>query len=144
MGGPRQQPDPPAAVTFAFSPGCEADLKPPPLLLKATLKMADRLRGKPEVPPATPAGGGDADQPLVPGLKPDFNSDLNSERPLRSIVKSISWRVIGTLDTVLISWLVTGEVTLALSIGSIELFTKMFLYFLHERLWNAMRWGRDA
>ena len=115
------------------------------MLLETTLKMADRLRGKPEAPPPpTAAEGADADAPLVPGLKPDFNSDLNSERPLRSIVKSISWRVIGTLDTVLISWLVTGEVTLALSIGSIELFTKMFLYFLHERLWNAMRWGRDA
>ena len=118
--------------------------------------MADRLRGKPSPPPAPTAEelarrarvaeAADAaeDAPLVPGLKPDFSSDLNSERPLRSIVKSISWRVIGTIDTVLISWFITGEVTLALSIGSIELFTKMVLYFLHERLWNAMRWGRDA
>ena len=126
------------------------------MLLKATLKMADRLRGKPNPPPAPTAeeisrrarvaevGDGPNDAPLVPGLKPDFASDVNSERPLRSIVKSISWRVIGTIDTVLISWFITGEVTLALSIGSIELFTKMVLYFLHERLWNAMRWGRDA
>ena len=115
------------------------------MLPKATLDMADRLRGTSEAPTSAPPGeGADAETPLVPGLKPDFSSDLRSERPLRSIVKSISWRVIGTLDTVLISWLVTGEVTLALSIGSIELFTKMVLYFLHERLWNAMRWGRDA
>lgn len=83
------------------------------------------------------------DEPLVPGLKPDFAADRQSEKPLRSIVKSISWRIIGTLDTVFISWLVTGEIGLALSIGSVELFTKMILYFLHERLWNAMSWGKD-
>lgn len=111
------------------------------LLFKATLKMANRLRGKPAQPTAGEAQE-DKDAPLIPGLKPDFRSDLNTERPLRSIVKSISWRVIGTVDTVVISYFVTGEVALALSIGSIELFTKMFLYFLHERLWNAMRWGR--
>ena len=113
--------------------------------------MADRLRGKPEPPPPRPiqrpsgvrATDEDAGSPpLIPGLKPDFDSDLNAERPLRSIVKSISWRIIGTIDTVVISYFVTGEVTLALSIGSIELFTKMVLYFFHERLWNAMRWGR--
>ena len=122
------------------------------MLFSATLKMADRLRGKSEAKPppgyvgARPSGvrdlGGDGNAPLVPGLKPDFDSDLNTERPLRSVVKSISWRVIGTIDTVVISYFVTGEVTLALSIGSIELFTKMALYFFHERLWNAMRWGR--
>ncbi len=88
-------------------------------------------------------GAAPPDGPLIPGLKPDFESDIRSERPLRSIAKSISWRIIGTLDTILISWLVTGEITLALSIGSVELFTKMFLYFLHERLWNAMSWGKN-
>ncbi|UMB60243.1 DUF2061 domain-containing protein [Lutibacter sp. A80] len=66
----------------------------------------------------------------------------DSEKPLRSIVKTISWRVIGTLDTVLISWLVTGHIALALSIGSIELITKMVLYFFHERIWNKIKWGK--
>jgi len=66
----------------------------------------------------------------------------DSEKPLRSIVKTISWRVVGTLDTVLISWLVTGHIALALSIGSIELVTKMVLYFLHERIWNKIKWGK--
>ena len=61
-----------------------------------------------------------------------FAEDRNySEKPVRSILKSISWRMIGTIDTILISWLITGEVTLALSIGIIELFTKMVLYFFH-------------
>lgn len=118
------------------------------MLLYVTRKLAERLRGRSTSTPPPPAADGanvhGADAPLVPGLKPDFQSDLSAERPLRSIVKSISWRVIGTVDTVVISYFVTGEVTLALSIGSIELFTKMILYFLHERIWNAMRWGRDV
>ena len=61
---------------------------------------------------------------------------------LRSLVKTVSWRFLGTLDTVLISYLVTGAFFLALSIGSIELLTKMILYYLHERLWNKIKWGR--
>jgi len=66
----------------------------------------------------------------------------NSEKPLRSVIKTISWRVIGTLDTILISWLITGHIALALSIGSIELITKMVLYFFHERIWNKIKWGK--
>lgn len=58
----------------------------------------------------------------------------------KSLVKSISWRVLGTLDTIVISWILTGELTLALSIGSIEVFTKLFLYYAHERFWNIIKW----
>jgi uncharacterized membrane protein len=61
----------------------------------------------------------------------------------RSLVKTISWRIIGTFDTVLISWLITGTLTLALSIGAIELITKMILYYGHERLWTGIKWGRN-
>lgn len=67
---------------------------------------------------------------------------ISSEDSLRSILKSISWRAIGTLDTIIISFFITGEVSLALSIGSIELVTKMVLYFFHERLWNLIKWGK--
>ncbi|PKH52402.1 hypothetical protein CXF68_17610 [Tenacibaculum sp. Bg11-29] len=72
----------------------------------------------------------------------NYKSDKNSENPWRSFVKSVSWRVIGTIDTVLISWLITGELALAFSIGSIELITKMVLYFFHERIWNKIKWGK--
>ena len=74
--------------------------------------------------------------------KTSFEKDKTTEKPIRSIVKSISWRVIGTLDTILISWLVTGALTIAFSIGAIELITKMVLYFFHERVWNAIKWGK--
>ena len=64
------------------------------------------------------------------------------EKPYRSIVKSISWRALGTFDTIIISYLIIGELKFALSIGGVELFTKMFLYFLHERTWNRINFGR--
>jgi len=53
----------------------------------------------------------------------------------RHLAKTISWRVIGTLDTMFISWIVTGSWEWGLAIGGIEVFTKMILYFLHERIW---------
>jgi uncharacterized membrane protein len=74
--------------------------------------------------------------------KSKFEEDKTSEKPIRSIAKAISWRVIGTLDTLLISYLLTGEVTIAASIASIDFITKMFLYFFHERLWNKINWGK--
>ncbi len=64
------------------------------------------------------------------------------EKPHRSMVKTISWRTIGTLDTILISWLVVGNVNFAVTIGGVELFTKMILYFFHERAWNKINFGR--
>lgn len=71
-----------------------------------------------------------------------YTKDRSSDSPKRSIAKSISWRIVGTMDTILISWFVTGTLTLAFSIGMIELVTKMALYFFHERLWNNIKWGR--
>lgn len=66
----------------------------------------------------------------------------NDERITRSIAKTISWRLVGTLDTIIISWIITGEISMALSIGSIELVSKMLLYFFHERAWNKVKWGK--
>ena len=74
--------------------------------------------------------------------KRKYETDKKSERPIRSVAKAISWRVIGTLDTLLISYLLTGKVALAASIASIDFVTKMFLYFFHERLWNSIVWGK--
>ncbi len=52
-----------------------------------------------------------------------------------SLLKTLSWRIIGTLDTMLISYVLTGKLDIALSIGGIEVVTKMVLYYLHERAW---------
>ena len=50
----------------------------------------------------------------------------------RHIAKTISWRIIGTLDTIILSGIITGSLTLGLAIGGVEVVTKMILYFLHE------------
>lgn len=66
----------------------------------------------------------------------------HKESNSRSIAKAISWRTLGTLDTFLLSWLITGEWHLAAAIGGTEVITKMLLYYWHERLWNRIKWGR--
>ena len=53
----------------------------------------------------------------------------------RHLAKTITWRIVGTIDTILLSWLITGNFEVGLTIGGVEVFTKMFLYFIHERLW---------
>ena len=65
-----------------------------------------------------------------------------NESNKRSIAKAVSWRITGTLDTFLISWLITGEVLLASGIAATEVVTKIFLYWFHERIWNRVRWGK--
>lgn len=75
--------------------------------------------------------------------KKGFEADRKSERPIRSIVKAMSWRVVGTVDTMVISWFITGELSMALTIGSIEVITKMVLYYGHERIWNLIKWRKQ-
>jgi uncharacterized membrane protein len=60
----------------------------------------------------------------------------------RSFAKAVSWRITGTLDTVLLSWLITGSINLAAAIGITEVITKSLLYYLHERAWVRVRFGR--
>jgi len=67
---------------------------------------------------------------------------MAEEKHYRSLVKAISWRVTGTCDTILIAWLITGQVKAALGIGFVELFTKILLYYVHERVWNRLDFGR--
>jgi len=63
------------------------------------------------------------------------------EKPIRSVVKTISWRTLGTLDTMLVSYIITGSLAMAASIGGIEVVTKMILYYFHERTWNKLSFG---
>jgi uncharacterized membrane protein len=67
-----------------------------------------------------------------------------SDSQTRSLAKAISWRVTGTLDTFIISWLITGEPLLATAIAFTEIITKVFLYWGHERVWNKIKWEREA
>ncbi len=65
-----------------------------------------------------------------------------AERPIRSLAKALSWRVTGSIDTMLLSWLFTGDLSVAAAIGLTEVVTKMALYYLHERAWNRIPLGR--
>jgi uncharacterized membrane protein len=71
-----------------------------------------------------------------------FEDDKISDKPLRSVTKALSWRLIGTLDTLVVSYVVTGEIALATSIASVDFLTKLILYFFHERIWNKINWGK--
>lgn len=61
----------------------------------------------------------------------------------RSILKAISWRITGTLDTLIVSYLITGNLKIAAAIGGVEVFSKMILYYFHERIWNKSNFGRE-
>ena len=59
----------------------------------------------------------------------------------RTILKTISWRIVGTLDTMLLGWLITGSPLVGLKIGALELITKFVLYYIHERIWLKSKYG---
>ena len=56
------------------------------------------------------------------------------DKPIKSMLKSVSRRIVGTIDTMVISYFITGKITVAVSIGSVEVLTKTILYYFHERL----------
>jgi len=53
----------------------------------------------------------------------------------RHLAKAVTWRVTGTLDTMLIGWLITGSIEVGAMIGGLEVITKTVLYYFHERVW---------
>jgi uncharacterized membrane protein len=67
---------------------------------------------------------------------------LGAETHTRSIMKAVSWRTLGTLDTFAISWFMTGRLEIAGSIALLEVGTKLAWYYLHERVWAMVGWGR--
>lgn len=74
--------------------------------------------------------------------KSTYKEDSVGEKPIRSVAKALSWRVVGTLDTLVVSYILTGEISLAASIASVDFLTKLVLYFFHERIWNVIKWGK--
>jgi len=66
---------------------------------------------------------------------------LNDSRA-RSVIKTLTWRATGSGATFLISWLISGSWTVAGSIAGIQIIANTLLYYLHERVWNIVTWGR--
>ncbi|GAC1482009.1 MAG: hypothetical protein NVS2B11_07470 [Acetobacteraceae bacterium] len=73
------------------------------------------------------------------GLRPWL--DRVRERPWRSLAKAVSWRVTGSVDTVLLTLIVTGDARVSLAVGGFEVFTKLILYYVHERVWARVPLG---
>jgi uncharacterized membrane protein len=65
-----------------------------------------------------------------------------ADKHYRSLIKAVSWRLTGSVDTLIISFLITGRIKWALTISGVELFTKIALYYLHERIWDKLPFGR--
>jgi uncharacterized membrane protein len=62
----------------------------------------------------------------------------------RSLVKAVSWRIVGSLDTFIISWVVTGQLKYAGIILGVETFTKIAIYYGHEQFWAWLPWWRPV
>ena len=75
-------------------------------------------------------------------IKIKHKHHIHGETKRRSVVKALTWRVIASLDTTIIAYFVTGDITQAISIGGFEVITKMVIYFFHERAWNGIKWGK--
>ena len=64
------------------------------------------------------------------------------EQTKRSLLKTLTWRITASLDTFVIAWIITGDWKIGGSIAGIEVITKMIIYYLHERIWNKIKWGK--
>ena len=84
----------------------------------------------------------EAATPSTPPAEGVFKASVDSHA--RAVVKGVSWRVIGTLDTFLWSWLITHEPVKAGSIASTEIFTKVALFYLHERVWRVLKFAPNS
>lgn len=65
----------------------------------------------------------------------------NGDSKKRHIAKTVTWRIVGTVDTMLLAWFITGSPLTGLKIGMVEVVTKMVLYYLHERAWYKYDYG---
>jgi uncharacterized membrane protein len=65
------------------------------------------------------------------------------EKPVRSLLKAISWRIIATLTTTLLVFIFTGNLVISVGVGGSEFLLKIFIYYAHERLWNLFHYGRE-
>lgn len=65
-----------------------------------------------------------------------------ADKHYRSFLKAVSWRLTGSVDTMIISFLITGKIKWALTISGVEFFTKIVLFYVHERVWEKLPLGR--
>lgn len=66
------------------------------------------------------------------------------EKRVRSLAKTISWRIVATSTTILLVFLFTGNLVISASVGSLELLAKIVIYYVHERIWDMSNFGREV
>jgi adenylylsulfate kinase len=64
------------------------------------------------------------------------------EKRVRSLLKALSWRIVATLTTTLLVFIFTGDLVISLGVGGSEFLVKIFIYYVHERVWNLFHFGR--
>tara|TARA_B100000780_G_scaffold169755_1_gene118803 strand:+ start:74 stop:283 length:210 start_codon:yes stop_codon:yes gene_type:complete len=67
---------------------------------------------------------------------------MSADLKKRTLAKTMTWRITASLTTFLIAWILTGDLLIGASIGSIEAIAKIFLFYYHERIWNNINWGK--
>jgi uncharacterized membrane protein len=68
---------------------------------------------------------------------------MRVEKPVRSLLKAVSWRIIATLTTTLLVFVFTQNIVISVGVGGSEFFLKIFIYYLHERVWNHFPFGKE-
>ena len=66
------------------------------------------------------------------------------ESRARSVVKSLSWRVVATSTTIVLVYFFTGQVDVAVAVAGVEVVAKLTIFYFHERVWQAVAWGTIA
>ena len=82
--------------------------------------------------------------PVFIGEMEDKEIQVVTESSARSVLKGFTWRLVATFSTIVISYLITGETDIALKIGAIEFFAKIAVYYLHERMWLRIPFGKNT
>jgi uncharacterized membrane protein len=68
---------------------------------------------------------------------------VTKDSHLRSVIKGVTWRLLATATTVILVLIFTGEIIIALEVGFFEVIAKIIFYYLHERGWNLITWGKE-
>ena len=78
----------------------------------------------------------------VPMFSIGTKSRADKDARYRSLMKAVTWRLTGSIDTLVLSLLITGNIRVAGTISAVEIVTKILLFYFHERVWVTIPWGR--
>ena len=68
---------------------------------------------------------------------------MHTESNKRSLVKTISWRLTGSSATFIITYAISGDFSIAGTVATVQIIANTVLYYIHERVWNKINWGKN-